>query len=172
MNQAAAVIITWGAGRRHWRRELKLDDSKLSIDMANGEAALKGGPTKSGLDWKAVVDSPAFKPGVLVFLGLMLCFWPLIKLLPDLWGGKDGYYSHGFLVPFISAYIVVKRWPSIKDIPVRPVAWAIIFLIPLLLAALVATSTQIDAFISLAMVATLIAKGYYSLTFLRHFRMN
>lgn len=109
-----------------------------------------------GFDFQKIMASPAFWPGIAVSVGIGLCFWALLRLLPDLWLSKDGYYSHGFLVPLISGYIVYKRWDKLKEIPAKPGWIAVVFLIPLLYVALVATSTPIDAVMSLAFVATLL----------------
>ena len=68
-----------------------------------------------------------------------VAFWPLLRELPSMWLGTgawefrtgDGYYSHGLLVPFIAGYIAYRRWPQIKDLPVRQ-GW--IAMVPLALA--------------------------------------
>lgn len=75
---------------------------------------------KLRFDFDKIKSSPAFIPGLAIAFVLGLCFWPLFAELPELWTGKDGYYSHGILVPFISAYIIWKSWPEIKDRPVKP----------------------------------------------------
>lgn len=38
---------------------------------------------------------------------------------------RDDNFSHGFLIPFISAYMVWHKWPSLKQIPVSPSNWGI-----------------------------------------------
>lgn len=62
----------------------------------------------------------------LVVVGVILCFWPLFIRLPSLWSGKDGYYSHGFLVPFIVGYVIYRWWPRIKDIPPKAGWFAVV----------------------------------------------
>ncbi len=47
-----------------------------------------------------------------------------------LWGlGDDWYndpdYSHGFLVPFLSAFFIWERWDLLQRAPVRPSLWGI-----------------------------------------------
>jgi exosortase len=79
--------------------------------------------------WLAIV--------VLACIGTGVAFWPLLRELPYMWLGVgawefrtgDGYYSHGLLVPLIAGYIIYRRWPLIKDIPVKQ-GW--IALVPLL----------------------------------------
>ena len=98
------------------------------------------GPSIEAPLHERIMRSPAFVPGVLIGAGLLLCFWTLLSKLPDLWMGGDGYYSHGFLVPFIVAYIVQKWWPKLKDIPVKAGWFA---LVPMFLLAVLVRAAQI-----------------------------
>lgn len=86
----------------------------------------KGLPGLPNFDFEKIRKSPAFVPGLIVLAALFLAFWELFTELPKLWFKDDGYYSHGVLVPFISAYVVYRWWPRLKDIPVRPFYPAII----------------------------------------------
>ena len=124
--------------------------------MASTAETLPRPEVREGFDFNKVLSSAAFYPGVALFIGVLLCFWPLLRLLPELWLSKDGYYSHGFLVPLISGYIIYKRWDKLKRIRVRTGWLALPFLITCLYVALVATSTPIDAIMSLAFVGTLL----------------
>ncbi len=105
---------------------------------------------------KAVVASPAFVPGILVFAGILLMFWRMIQFLPTLWLSDDGYYSHGFLVPLISGFVIYKAWPRIKDRKVQPVYWAIIPLLGLSYCALVANVTGMQNIASFTLILTLL----------------
>ena len=69
---------------------------------------------------------------------------------------EDGYYSHGFLVPFISAYIIYRRWPKIGSIPVKPGWAALALLIPVLAINKVATATDIGFLMSVDLVVVLL----------------
>lgn len=113
-------------------------------------------PAKPGIDFAAIYRSPAFIPGVLVALGIALIFGNLWERLYDLWTGPDGYYSHGFLVPLISGYIIYRWWPQIKDIPVRP---GYIALIPLAFVMYVTFKSSVNgiyAMMSLSLLAILL----------------
>ncbi len=103
----------------------------------------------------SVLGSPAFVPGVLVVLGLTVCFWDLIKRLPGLWTETDGYYSHGFLVPVIIGYMVYRRWPKMRTIPIKPAYWTLALLIPLAFGIRAATMTDIPQIESGLFVAAL-----------------
>src|SRR5438132_1351149 len=69
--------------------------------------------------WDAMVKSPIFIPAMALTAGIIFLFWHLISRLGRLWMDDSGYYSHGFLVPLISGYIIVKKWDQIKNIPVK-----------------------------------------------------
>lgn len=79
------------------------------------------------LDFLRTCDRTWLTLSILAMVGLGIAFWPLLKELPFMWLGTgawefrtgDGYYSHGLLVPIIAGYIVYRRWPQIKDIPIK-----------------------------------------------------
>lgn len=105
---------------------------------------------------KKAYASPGFWPGVAIVLGLTACFWSLFQGLLDLWNSPDGYYSHGFLVPFISLYIVHKRWDKIKDIPVKFGWLAIPFLLANLIILRAAYAADLAALLSFCLVGMLL----------------
>lgn len=78
----------------------------------------KGGTLLPKLNFQQIMKHPATIPGIVVLVALIACFWPLFKMLPDLWFEGDGYYSHGVLVPLISGYMIWKWWDKLKEIPV------------------------------------------------------
>jgi exosortase len=102
------------------------------------------------------IRSKAFLPGVLVTGGIIFAFWSLIQGLPDLWFGIDGYYSHGVLVPLISAYIVFKWWPKLREIPVRPGWIALVPLLALVVLVRAAVLTDIQQLVSVGLIAALL----------------
>jgi exosortase len=128
-------------------------------DVLNVEAS-KTGEAKKRFDplaaLDAIVKSPAFVPGLLLFAGIGLAFWPLIKKLPDLWFSTDGYYSHGLLVPLMVGYLIYDKWDRIKNIPVRGFWPALIPLGVLLYANYVAARSPRDLFLSMMLVGTLL----------------
>lgn len=109
-----------------------------------------------GIDLRAIVASPAFFPGLLCIIGIGLIFWQLLAGLPNLWLGEDGYYSHGFLVPIIAGYVLVKWWPHLKTIPVKPSFWAILPIAAVLWVAKGAVVSDIEALVSLCLLGTLL----------------
>lgn len=129
----------------------------IDTEDNNQAAADTPAPVKrGGFDVGAIVGSPAFVPGLLLAIGIALVFGSLWAQLLPLWTGEDGYYSHGFLVPLISGYVVYRWWPRLSKIPVRPFLPAAVFLIALLWFARVTHVTQIYSLMSLTLMFTLI----------------
>ncbi len=102
---------------------------------------------------RKVMASPAFWPGVAIAIGLCAMFYStFFQHLRELWDSEDGYYSHGYIVPLISAYIVYRWWPKLQTIPVRPSMWAlipIILMLPLYWASYVTNIQQVLALLLL-----------------------
>ncbi len=111
---------------------------------------------KPAIDWRLIVSSPAFIPVLLCVTGITLVFWPLLSGLPGLWLGQDGYYSHGFLVPIISGYVLYRWWPRLKDTPVKPSLLALIPLICVLWVSKGASVAGIDVLLSLCLILTIL----------------
>ncbi|MGH7230192.1 MAG: exosortase A [Nitrospiraceae bacterium] len=62
---------------------------------------------------------------VAIFIGLLGLLYHTIALrLGEQWYA-DPDYSHGFLVPFVSAYLVWERWGKLRTISIRPTLWGI-----------------------------------------------
>lgn len=107
-------------------------------------------------DWKAVVDSPAFWPGVAIGLGFVLLYFRLFSNLWSLWLADDGYYSHGLLVPPICGYIVWRAWPKLKGIPVRPAYLAVVPLLALTWVGFRASSVGINVIMAFAFIGSML----------------
>lgn len=124
-------------------------------------------PKAARIDWREVatkvVKSPYFLPLLIVAAGITVVFWPVLSTLYELWTGPDGYYTHGFLVPFISGYLIYRAWPQLKDAPVKPAIWAILLFIPILWVAYAARLAELRSILSLALVASLIIGVWFSL---------
>ncbi len=64
--------------------------------------------------------------GAIVLIGVLVLF--LYKGVLLALGGDwyiDPDYSHGFLVPFLSAFFIWERWETLQRIPVKPSVWGI-----------------------------------------------
>lgn len=100
--------------------------------------------------------SEAFWPAMVALAGLTLTYWSLLRILPNIYNSPDGYYSHGWIVPVISAYIVYRWWPRLKTIPVKPSWVPIVLLIPLLYVTRLAYVTDFVFALSFAMMFTIL----------------
>jgi exosortase len=70
---------------------------------------------------------PLWQIGILAGLLLWLYFHVLTHLVAQ-WGTPDSDFSHGFLVPFFSAFVVWRDWARLKSLPARPSWWGLLFL--------------------------------------------
>jgi exosortase len=95
-------------------------------------------------------------PALAICLALGVAFWELLQTLPALYLDGDGYYSHGILIPFIAGYIVYKRWPEIRSIPVRGSWWALVPLAAIFYVLRPATGAVMLSVLSLLMVASIL----------------
>lgn len=69
--------------------------------------------------------------GTVVSAALLWAFWPTLTELVDRWS-HDSQYSHGFLVPLFSAYLLWSRGKTVDFAAFRPAWWGF----PIVLAAL------------------------------------
>ena len=136
------------------REEQTLPLGVKPMDVTTAQEA----PAK--IDWRAIAEtmvrSAYFWPTLILALGIGIVFWPLLSYLPDLWTGKDGYYTHGFLVPLISGYLIYRAWPKLKTIEIKGQMWALVLLVPLLWIAYAARLAQLRPLQSAAFIGTLL----------------
>jgi exosortase len=92
------------------------------------EDVLPGGrpPSKFSTFWQTV--KPFGWQGLLLTAVLLYLYFPVLKLLSWQWY-NDPDYSHGFLVPFLSAYLIWARRDKLKTIPRNPSAWGLIIVL-------------------------------------------
>lgn len=137
--------------------EVGRTENELQAVEASEEKVTEPTPALSKKDLiGAITSSPAFIPGLLVALGIALVLLPLWPKLYDLWMQDDGYYSHGFLIPFISGYVVYRWWPWLKEIPVKPFYFAAVPLIGLLYVTRIASLSVIDGLMAVALMGILL----------------
>ena len=135
-----------------------------AVASANIEA-VEPVAVNSKIDWgelvRKCVQSPYFLPTLLIAGALTVIFWNLLSSLYTLWTSDDGYYTHGFLVPLISGYLIYKSYPRLKAAPIRPAMWAAILLIPVLWLAYVARMAQMMSIFSVSFVLTLLVAAVF-----------
>ncbi len=114
---------------------------------------------------KAITAHPTFRaywlPVAVVLAAIGFAYWPLVGSLPGFWMQADGYYSHGFLIPFISAYIVYTSWDAIKGRPVKPAWLAGLLFVPVMLAGWAANTARVDTFWALSFIGALLVAVWF-----------
>lgn len=98
-----------------------------------------------------------FGPAVLVLM--VATFWWTARWMVIRWEQPNSYYSHGWLIPPISAVLLYLRRKRISACPVRPCRWGLLLLVPSILLHLLATAWQVgflSGFALLGFVAGLV----------------
>ena len=131
------------------------------MQVARNDSGRKLTKLGKGFEWTAIVNLEAFWPAVLIALGLSAIFWGLFQFTYGKWTDAEGYYTHGFLVPFISGYIVYRWWPKLRQNQVKA-GW---FAAPLLLGALwiafAAARTDIYSILSLNLILIMVLATWF-----------
>lgn len=68
----------------------------------------------------------------------------------------DEYYTHGFLIPLISAYIIYRQAGSLAALPKTGHVWSVLVLVPTICLHFVATYLDVNFAISFALIGWLI----------------
>jgi len=66
--------------------------------------------------------------GLLLVAVLFLLYAPVLHILVDQWY-HDADYSHGFLVPVLSTYLIWARRDKLRKIPLRPSLWGMVIVL-------------------------------------------
>jgi exosortase len=69
----------------------------------------------------------AFWPTLLASLALLWGDWPTLLTLQETWA-TDPRYSHGWLVPLFSLYLIGSRWGRIVEVEARPAAGGLLLI--------------------------------------------
>lgn len=109
------------------------------------------------------VKTPTGALTVIAGVGLLFAFQHLVGSLEEWWFKADYYYTHGPLIPFLSAYIIWDRREKIASVAGitskgdKVIAWAAAALIvPWLFLTYIASRTDLETMLSLGIVSTLI----------------
>src|SRR3990172_10580491 len=97
------------------------------------------------------------QPGSIAFLVIVL-YYPVLKKLVSIWWDNPDY-SHGFLVPLITLFLVWQRHRELKDIEASPSRWGLfIILVSLLMLAVgqVGAERFLTSFSLLPLIAGLV----------------
>ncbi|MFO8006907.1 MAG: EpsI family protein, partial [Candidatus Brocadiia bacterium] len=101
---------------------------------------------------------PGRRRVVLIGAALLLvgiAFWWTFRWMMIRWDQAGGYYSHGWLVLPISAYLLYRRRKRIAACPVRACPWGLAVLVPALLVHVVASAWQVGFLSGFALLGAL-----------------
>jgi len=88
------------------------------------EILVGGAPTsKFSTLWKTV--KPFGWQGMLLVGVLIALYAPVLRTLVSQWY-QDADYSHGFLVPVLSAYLIWQRRDKLRQVPRHPSSWGML----------------------------------------------
>jgi exosortase len=92
--------------------------------MANKTEVSANEPSSLVADYASVADRQTLFPFLLVSSLLVVVYSPvLLKLVHDWW--NDPNYSHGFVVPIFSAFVVWELREKLAQIPLRSSWWGL-----------------------------------------------
>ena len=60
-----------------------------------------------------------------ISLLLLIIYSPTISWMMDRWNAHDSYYSHGFLVPLVSLYVLWIKRAKLSKMKLKPATWGI-----------------------------------------------
>lgn len=61
----------------------------------------------------------------LVFVLFLILFYPTYWHLYGRFVQEDSYYSHGFLIPFVCAYLIWRKRKRLSEVIIKPNAWGL-----------------------------------------------
>ncbi len=93
---------------------------------SNGILAEEKAPPKLLTLWQTV--KPFGWTGLLLILVLIALYAPVLTRLVKQWY-TDADYSHGFIVPLLSLYLIWQRREKLRAIPRRPSLWGMVIVI-------------------------------------------
>lgn len=76
---------------------------------------------------RSVVQRLAFLPACAAFLAL---FWPTLQWMADRFNAPDSFYSHGWLVPLASTWLVWQRREALSRAAISPSYRGLLLLVP------------------------------------------
>ncbi|MFH1678449.1 MAG: exosortase/archaeosortase family protein [Candidatus Omnitrophota bacterium] len=92
---------------------------------------------------KNILKTNVLKIIILVFL-LAGIFVPTFVSLSGRFTAADSYYSHGFLIPFVCAYLVWRKRSKLKSLPIEPCQTGLIVLAGGLLLLIISSLLKIN----------------------------
>ncbi|MBV9669841.1 MAG: exosortase [Acidobacteriales bacterium] len=113
-------------------------------------------------------DSIPWQPFFLTAVFLLPYAGVLQKLVHDWWTIPD--FSHGFLVPIFSGYLIWKKWPALREATPKP-SWAGIAILTVAMAMLVVGALGAELFLTRLSLVLAICGMFVTFLGWRHLRI-
>lgn len=92
----------------------------------------------------------------MLWIGLFVwVFWPTFLWMAERFDARDSFYSHGWLIPVASGWLVWQRRERLRALDLQPSYWGLALLIPSLIAHCFAIWLRIHVVSGLAMVGAI-----------------
>ncbi|MBI2093509.1 MAG: exosortase/archaeosortase family protein [Candidatus Omnitrophica bacterium] len=90
------------------------------------------------------------------FLGILaVLFWPTFTWMAERFEAHDSFYSHGWLIPFASGWLIWQRRKQLAAIPKQPTFSGLLLLVPSLTVYLVTSWIQVHFMAAFALLGVL-----------------
>jgi len=66
-----------------------------------------------------------FRRELIIFAVFIFVYWPTFLWMWDRWFVRDSYYSHGILVPFVTAFLIWQKRKVLESTPRESSAWGL-----------------------------------------------
>jgi len=96
-----------------------------------------------------------------VFFLVLAAFFPIYDNLFARFTARDTYYSHGFLVPFVVAYLIYRKRKELAALPPDSCPWGLALLVPGLLVYLAALVLKINFIAYFSLLPVLAGTALY-----------
>ena len=86
----------------------------------------------------------------------IIVYVPAFMWMLDNWNGRDTYYSHGFLIPLISIFIIWQKRKALSQLPLKPLNSGWLLFLGGLLIHIISASWQVNFTSAFSFILTLI----------------
>ena len=98
---------------------------------------------------------------IIVGILLVLIYLPTFVWMKARFDEAESYYSHGYLVPLVFAYLIWMKRDELRKFAVKPVSLALFIFVPALLAHLLAYFFEINFISGFTLIAALFGLALY-----------
>jgi exosortase A len=81
-----------------------------------------------------------------IFVLFLLAYFDVFTWMVGRFLGPDSYYSHGFIIPMVSGYLIWKKWPLLQTMEPRGTWWGLVLVVCAIMLHLFGTSIYVFSF--------------------------